>query len=63
MVWGMCSWSDMRPLIRLDTTLTGDTYLWVWRQPHESMDLHVSRGLFKLLEALQWCGACAVGAI
>ena len=26
-VWGLCSWSDMRPLIGLDTTLTGDTYI------------------------------------
>ncbi|PRD23477.1 UNVERIFIED_CONTAM: hypothetical protein NCL1_46232 [Trichonephila clavipes] len=27
MVWGVCSWRDMGPLIRLDTTLTGDRYL------------------------------------
>ncbi|GFW78646.1 transposable element Tcb2 transposase [Trichonephila clavipes] len=27
MVWGECSWSDMRPFIRLDTTLTGDRYV------------------------------------
>ncbi|GFV14228.1 DDE_3 domain-containing protein [Trichonephila clavipes] len=27
MVWGVYSWSDMRPLIRLDMTLTGDRYL------------------------------------
>ena len=26
MVWGVCSWSDMGLLIRLDTTLTGDMY-------------------------------------
>ncbi|GFX51566.1 transposable element Tcb2 transposase [Trichonephila clavipes] len=24
--WGVCSWRDMGPLIRLDTTLTGDKY-------------------------------------
>ena len=27
MVWGVCSWRDMGPLIRLDTTLTGDRYV------------------------------------
>ncbi|GFY11419.1 transposable element tcb2 transposase [Trichonephila clavipes] len=27
MVWGMCSWHDMRPLIRLDTTLIGGRYV------------------------------------
>ncbi|GFT00951.1 transposable element Tcb2 transposase [Trichonephila clavipes] len=26
-VWGVCSWRDMRPLIRLDTTLTGYRYI------------------------------------
>ncbi|GBN39395.1 hypothetical protein AVEN_154332-1 [Araneus ventricosus] len=26
-VWDLCSWRDMRPLIRLETTLTGDRYL------------------------------------
>lgn len=27
MVWGVCSWRDMGPLIRLDTTLTGVGYV------------------------------------
>ncbi|GBL93018.1 hypothetical protein AVEN_54651-1 [Araneus ventricosus] len=27
MVWDVCSWRDMGPLIRLETTLTGDMYL------------------------------------
>ncbi|GBM28288.1 hypothetical protein AVEN_233164-1 [Araneus ventricosus] len=27
MVWNVCSWRDMGPLIRLETTLTGDRYL------------------------------------
>jgi hypothetical protein len=27
MVWGMCSYSYMGPLIHLDTTLTGNTYV------------------------------------
>ncbi|GFQ95990.1 hypothetical protein TNCT_384461 [Trichonephila clavata] len=27
MVWNMCSWRDMRSLIRLDTNLTGDRYV------------------------------------
>ncbi|GBM27644.1 hypothetical protein AVEN_49950-1 [Araneus ventricosus] len=27
MVWDECSWRDMGPLIRLETTLTGDRYL------------------------------------
>ncbi|GBM87405.1 hypothetical protein AVEN_134818-1 [Araneus ventricosus] len=27
MVWDVCSWCDMGPLIRLETTLTGDRYL------------------------------------
>ncbi|GBN20775.1 hypothetical protein AVEN_109182-1 [Araneus ventricosus] len=26
-IWDVCSWSDMGPLIRLETTLTGDRYL------------------------------------
>ncbi|GFV73578.1 transposable element Tcb2 transposase [Trichonephila clavipes] len=26
MVWGVYNWSDMGPLIRLGTTLTGDRY-------------------------------------
>ncbi|GFX07450.1 transposable element Tcb2 transposase [Trichonephila clavipes] len=26
MVWDVCSWRDMGPLIRLDMTLTGDRY-------------------------------------
>ncbi|GBM13871.1 hypothetical protein AVEN_156226-1 [Araneus ventricosus] len=27
MVWDVCSWRDMGPLIRLETNLTGDRYL------------------------------------
>ncbi|GBO46250.1 hypothetical protein AVEN_158495-1 [Araneus ventricosus] len=27
MVWNVCSWRDMGPLIRLETTLTGGMYL------------------------------------
>ncbi|GBL86258.1 hypothetical protein AVEN_131986-1 [Araneus ventricosus] len=27
MVWDACSWRDMEPLIRLETSLTGDRYL------------------------------------
>ncbi|GFX79593.1 transposable element Tcb2 transposase [Trichonephila clavipes] len=27
MVWGVCSWRDMGPLMRLDTTLTSDRYI------------------------------------
>ncbi|GBM25320.1 hypothetical protein AVEN_232459-1 [Araneus ventricosus] len=27
MLWDVCSWRDMGPLIRLETTLTGDRYL------------------------------------
>ncbi|GBM57122.1 hypothetical protein AVEN_237367-1 [Araneus ventricosus] len=27
MVWDVCSWRDMGPLIRLETTLTGDRHL------------------------------------
>ncbi|GFX59783.1 uncharacterized protein TNCV_1778221 [Trichonephila clavipes] len=27
MVWSVCSWCDMGPLIRLDTTLTSDRYV------------------------------------
>ncbi|GBN23208.1 hypothetical protein AVEN_41297-1 [Araneus ventricosus] len=27
MVWDVCCWRDMGPLIRLETTLTGDMYL------------------------------------
>ncbi|GBN46095.1 hypothetical protein AVEN_47237-1 [Araneus ventricosus] len=27
MVWGLCSWGEMGPLIRLETALTGDRYV------------------------------------
>ena len=27
MVWSVCSWNDLGPLICLDTALTGDTYV------------------------------------
>ncbi|GFY27391.1 transposable element Tcb2 transposase [Trichonephila clavipes] len=27
MIWDVCSWRDMGPLISLDTTLTGDRYV------------------------------------
>ncbi|GFX51787.1 transposable element Tcb2 transposase [Trichonephila clavipes] len=27
MVWGVCNWRDMRPLIRLDATLPGNRYV------------------------------------
>ncbi|GFW81906.1 transposable element Tcb2 transposase [Trichonephila clavipes] len=32
MVWGVCSWWDMGPMICLDTTLTSDRYVSI--QPH-----------------------------
>ncbi|GFU65865.1 DDE_3 domain-containing protein [Trichonephila clavipes] len=27
MVWGVCNWLDVGPLIRLDTTVIGDRYV------------------------------------
>ncbi|GBO24660.1 hypothetical protein AVEN_15724-1 [Araneus ventricosus] len=46
MVWNVCSWSDMGPLIRLETTLTGDRYLSILPdQLHSFMFIVHSDGL------------------
>ncbi|GFW33947.1 transposable element Tcb2 transposase [Trichonephila clavipes] len=42
MVWGLCSWSDMGPLIRLHTTLTGEWYVSIL---HPFMSIVHSGGL------------------
>ncbi|GFX95242.1 transposable element Tcb2 transposase [Trichonephila clavipes] len=36
MVWSVFSWRDMGPLIRLDTTLTGDRIATYWLQEHSA---------------------------
>ncbi|GFW50322.1 transposable element Tcb2 transposase [Trichonephila clavipes] len=46
MVWGVCSWHDMVPLIRLDMTLTGDRYISILSdQLHPFMSIVHSDGL------------------
>ncbi|GBN51553.1 hypothetical protein AVEN_147219-1 [Araneus ventricosus] len=46
MVWDVCSWRDMRPLIRLETTLTGDRYLSILPDYlHSFMSIVHSNGL------------------
>ncbi|GFX39627.1 transposable element Tcb2 transposase [Trichonephila clavipes] len=46
MVWGVCSWCDMGPLIRLDTTLTDDRYVDILSdQLHPFMSIVHSDGL------------------
>ncbi|GBO09083.1 hypothetical protein AVEN_235992-1 [Araneus ventricosus] len=46
MVWGVCNWRDMGPLIRLDTTLTGDRYVSILSgHLHPFMSIVYSDGL------------------
>ncbi|GBM17165.1 hypothetical protein AVEN_47574-1 [Araneus ventricosus] len=46
MVWNECSWRDMGPLIRLETTLTGDRYLSILSDHlHSFMSIVHSDGL------------------
>ncbi|GBN79645.1 hypothetical protein AVEN_182860-1 [Araneus ventricosus] len=46
MVWDVCSWRDMEPLIRLETTLTGDRYLSILSDHlHSLMSIVHSDGL------------------
>ncbi|GFX91826.1 transposable element Tcb1 transposase [Trichonephila clavipes] len=46
MVWGLCSWLDMRPLIRLDTTLVDDRYVSILSDHmHSFMSIVHSNGL------------------
>lgn len=46
MVWGVCSWHDMGPLIRLNTTLTGDRYVSILSDHlHSFMSIVHSDGL------------------
>ncbi|GBM43164.1 hypothetical protein AVEN_128489-1 [Araneus ventricosus] len=46
MVWDVCSWRDMGPLIRLETTLTGDRYLSILSDHlHSFMSIVHSDGL------------------
>ncbi|GBM23321.1 hypothetical protein AVEN_97734-1 [Araneus ventricosus] len=46
MVWDVCSWRDMGPLIRLETTLTGDRYLRILSDHlHSLMSIVHSDGL------------------
>ncbi|GFT49119.1 transposable element Tcb2 transposase [Trichonephila clavipes] len=40
MVWVVCIWRDMEPLIRLDTTLTVDRIATEWLQEHSSEFRH-----------------------
>ncbi|GBM41298.1 hypothetical protein AVEN_202890-1 [Araneus ventricosus] len=46
MVWDVCSWRDMEPLIRLETTLTGGRYLSILSDHlHSFMSIAHSDGL------------------
>ncbi|GBL90016.1 hypothetical protein AVEN_175651-1 [Araneus ventricosus] len=46
MVWDVCSWRDMGPLIRLETTLTGGRYLSILPDHlHSFMSIVHSAGL------------------
>ncbi|GBO20821.1 hypothetical protein AVEN_263987-1 [Araneus ventricosus] len=46
MVWNVCSWRDMGPLIRLETTVTGDRYLSILSDHlHSFMSIVHSDGL------------------
>ncbi|GBL76710.1 hypothetical protein AVEN_53398-1 [Araneus ventricosus] len=46
MIWDMCSWCDMGPLIRLETSLTGDIYLSILSNHlHSFMSIVHSDGL------------------
>lgn len=46
MVWGVFSWSDMGPLVRLEMTLTGDAYVnLLYDELHPSMSIVQSNGL------------------
>ncbi|GBN52123.1 hypothetical protein AVEN_235828-1 [Araneus ventricosus] len=46
MVWDVCSWRDMGPLIRLETTLTSDRYLRILSDHlHSFMSIAHSDGL------------------
>ncbi|GBL82469.1 hypothetical protein AVEN_252597-1 [Araneus ventricosus] len=46
MVWDVCSWRGMGPLIRLETTLTGDRYLTILSDHlHSYMPIVHSNGL------------------
>ncbi|GFX04945.1 uncharacterized protein TNCV_2249281 [Trichonephila clavipes] len=40
MIWGVCSWRDMGPLIRLDTTMTGERYVSILSDHHTSIHIH-----------------------
>ncbi|GFS81101.1 transposable element Tcb2 transposase [Trichonephila clavipes] len=45
MVWGMCSWRDMEPLILLDMTMRGDRYVSIlFDQLHRFMSIVHSDG-------------------
>ncbi|GFY03729.1 DDE_3 domain-containing protein [Trichonephila clavipes] len=49
MVWSVCSWRDMRPLIRLDTILTDDRYVsLLYDHLHLFMPIVHSEGLGEL---------------
>ncbi|GFV50119.1 transposable element Tcb2 transposase [Trichonephila clavipes] len=47
MVWDVCSWHDMGPLIRLDTTLIGDRH---FRWPPKSPNMNVIECIWDALQ-------------
>ncbi|GBM29387.1 hypothetical protein AVEN_253909-1 [Araneus ventricosus] len=51
-VWDVCSWRDMGPLIRLETTLTGDMYLSILYDHLILIHVHC---------AFQWIGTIPAG--
>ncbi|GBL75577.1 hypothetical protein AVEN_154910-1 [Araneus ventricosus] len=54
MVWDVCSWRDMGPLIRLETALTSDRYLSLLSDHlHSFMSIVHSDGLGQFQQAMR----------
>ncbi|GBN64885.1 hypothetical protein AVEN_7505-1 [Araneus ventricosus] len=51
MVWDVCSWRDMGPLIRLETTLTGDRHFhWPPKSPEMNIIEDIRDALLHAVE-------------
>ncbi|GBL72264.1 hypothetical protein AVEN_115228-1 [Araneus ventricosus] len=51
MVWDVCSWRDMGPLIRLETTLTGDRHFhWSPKSPEMNIIEDIREALLHAVE-------------
>ncbi|GFV93632.1 hypothetical protein TNCV_1989441 [Trichonephila clavipes] len=56
MVWGVCSWCDMRHLTGLDTTLTSDRYVSILSDHlHPFISIVHSDGLREFQQAVTSC--------